>query len=189
MTFLAICQKLKILWHFEIFINTGPYGAGNFKMLLLQFLSDVSQTLWGHILPWWNTLLLFLGIGKVLKNLWHFEILAWVSTGNLKCGISRKWLIIERNGRKFGTRGTTVHICKVLLMCDCLSLFWDHLVHFAKFPILRFLGLLVYVSRAHEIAICPSIHPSVSQLSLKLKHRFLSNFSCGLPWVIRSDFF
>ena len=45
MTFLAICQELKILWHFEIFANTGPYGAGNFKTLLLQFLNDLSQTL------------------------------------------------------------------------------------------------------------------------------------------------
>ena len=43
--FLAICQKLKIVWYFEIFVNTGPYGAGNFKTLLLQFSSDVSQTL------------------------------------------------------------------------------------------------------------------------------------------------
>ncbi len=44
---LAICQKLKILWHFEICIYAGPYGAGNFKMLLLlQCWSDLSQTLW-----------------------------------------------------------------------------------------------------------------------------------------------
>ncbi len=26
----------------------------------------------------------------------------------LKCAISLKWLIVERNGRKFGTRGTTL---------------------------------------------------------------------------------
>ena len=44
-TFVAICQKLKILSYFEIFVKTGPYRAGNFKMLLLlQFSSDVSQT-------------------------------------------------------------------------------------------------------------------------------------------------
>ncbi len=30
---------------FEIFVNTGPYGAGNFKMLLLQFSSNLNQTL------------------------------------------------------------------------------------------------------------------------------------------------
>ncbi len=45
MDILAICQKLKNLWHFQIFVNTGPYGAGNFKMLLLlQFLSNLDQT-------------------------------------------------------------------------------------------------------------------------------------------------
>ncbi len=43
--FLAICQKLNILWHFGIFVNTGSYGARNFKMLLLQLSSDLSQTL------------------------------------------------------------------------------------------------------------------------------------------------
>ena len=42
---------------------------------------------------------------------------------------------------KFGTRGPTVHICKVLLMPDSLSLVWGHLVHFAKFPSLQFLKL------------------------------------------------
>ena len=41
---------------------------------------------------------------------------------NLKCEISRKQLIIERNGGKFGTRGTTVHVFRVLFMPDCLSL-------------------------------------------------------------------
>ena len=44
-----------------------------------------------------------------------------------------------------------------------------------------FLTLLEYVSRAHEIEICPStcVHPSaVSQFSLNLMHEFLSNFGC-----------
>ncbi len=58
--------------------------------------------------------------------------------GKLKCEISHKRLIVERNGRKFGTRGTTVHIGRVLLMPDSLSLVWGHSVHFAKFPLLRF---------------------------------------------------
>ena len=35
LAFLALCQKLQIWWHSEIFVNTGPYGAGNFKVLLL----------------------------------------------------------------------------------------------------------------------------------------------------------
>ncbi len=46
--------------------------------------------------------------------------------GNLKCGTSRKWLIVERNGRKFGTRGTIVLIRRILLMPDSLSLAWGH---------------------------------------------------------------
>ena len=41
--------------------------------------------------------------------------------GNLKCGISQKRMIVERNGRKFGTRGTAVYICRVLLIPDSLS--------------------------------------------------------------------
>ncbi len=40
----------------------------------------------------------------------------------------------DRNGRKFVTRGTTVHILGVLLTSDCLSLVWGHSVHIAKFP-------------------------------------------------------
>ncbi len=58
--------------------------------------------------------------------------------GKLKCGISHKRLIVERNGQIFGTWGTTVHICRVLLLPNSLSLVWDHSVHFAKFPIPRF---------------------------------------------------
>ena len=57
---------------------------------------------------------------------------------NLKCGMSQKRLIVERNGQTFKTRGTTVHIYMVLLMPDSLSLVWGHSVHFAKFPMLRF---------------------------------------------------
>ena len=52
---LEIYQKLKILWRFEIFVNTEPYRAENFKTLLLQqFSSDPIQTLGGHCLPWGN---------------------------------------------------------------------------------------------------------------------------------------
>ncbi len=39
---------------------------------------------------------------------------------------------------KIWYRGTTVHACRVLLMPNSLSLLWDHLVHFAKIPMLRF---------------------------------------------------
>ncbi len=68
------------------------------------------------------------------------------------------------------------------------------------FIMILFLALLDYVSRAHGIAICPSsvvrrpsvrpsVRLSVSQLSLNLMHGFLSNFSFGFPWAIRSDVF
>ena len=57
--------------------------------------------------------------------------------GNLKYGISQKRVIVERNGRKFGTRGTTVHICRVLLTPESLSLVSGHSVHFAQFLIPR----------------------------------------------------
>ena len=88
-----------------------------------------------------HRLLLFLPIGQVLKHLWHFEILTWESMGKPKMWLISKTVIIEWNGRKFGTQGTTVHILKVLLVPDSLSLVWGHSVHFAKFPILRFLTL------------------------------------------------
>ncbi len=54
--FLAICQKLKILWH-NFLLTQDHMGLEISKRLtdLLQFSSDVSQTLWGHWLPWWNT--------------------------------------------------------------------------------------------------------------------------------------
>ena len=55
--------------------------------------------------------------------------------------MSRKWVIVERNGRKFGSQSTTMHIHRVLLMPDSLSLVWGHSVHFVNFPILQLLKL------------------------------------------------
>ncbi len=48
-TFLSVCKILKLLGHFKFFLtcNTGPYGTGNFKtlvLLLLQLSSQFSQT-------------------------------------------------------------------------------------------------------------------------------------------------
>ncbi len=55
----------------------------------------------------------------------------------------------------------------------------------------RFLTICLALLRAHEIEICPSsvVRPPVSQLSLNIMQEFLSNFSCGLPWAIRSYIF
>ena len=84
----------------------------------------------------------FLGNQPSFKNfvaLWNFNM--EVNWKILKCAISWKRLIVEWNGRKFGTHGTTVPIGRVLLVPDSLSLVWGHSVHFAKFPILQFLKL------------------------------------------------
>ncbi len=76
---------------------------------------------------------------KKLKILWRFEILTYGSQWENP----KMWNILKMadrgaKGWKFGTQGTTVHICRVFLMRDSLSLVWGHLVHFATFLILRF---------------------------------------------------
>ena len=116
--------------------------------------------------------LLFLPIGQVLKILWHFETLTQESMGNLKCGISQKRLVIERNGRKFGSRGITVHKYRVLLMPDSLSLVWGHSVHFAKFPIPQFAKHYLF--------------NSFHQISTKLHKKCHIRGSCSLLLFWRS---
>ncbi len=52
-TFLAICQEWKKIWQFEVFLKTGPYAPGNFRLLFLpQFSLEPIQSLWEHWLPW-----------------------------------------------------------------------------------------------------------------------------------------
>ncbi len=58
----------------------------------------------------------FLGNRPTLKNCGTLKCLHGSQMENLKCGITRKWLIVERNGRTFGTHCTTVHIYRVLFM-------------------------------------------------------------------------
>ena len=50
--------KHKQIWHFEIIVSTWPYGAGNFKTLLIlaYFSCNLNQSLWGHCLLWRNVL-------------------------------------------------------------------------------------------------------------------------------------
>ncbi len=52
----------------------------------------------------------------------------------------------------------------------------------------QFLAMLDYVSRAHEIEICPSIR-LWHQLSLNLLCGFLSKFGCCFPWAICPEVF
>ena len=54
-SFLAICQQLKLLWHLEIFLNTGPCGAGISKRYSSQSFLLMSAKLYEDIwLPWQN---------------------------------------------------------------------------------------------------------------------------------------
>ncbi len=46
--------------------------------------------------------------------------------------------IIERNGRKFGSRGPVYCMCRELFMSHSLSSVWGHSVHYAKCSMLRF---------------------------------------------------
>ncbi len=63
-----------------IFLNTGPYEAGNFKPLrLLQFSSDLIQTIRG--IDYHAGIQLFVAMGQVLKIWWHFKMLTWESMG------------------------------------------------------------------------------------------------------------
>ncbi len=68
--------------------------------------------------------------------------------GNLKCGIYRKRLIVDQNGRKFATWGPIVNIWKVLLIPDSFSLVWGHSVHFA---ILQFFLILRSSLNIHSV--------------------------------------
>ena len=123
-TFFDDLSKIKnFIWHFEIVTNTGPYvpyGAGNFKLLLLRLSSDLSQTLW-----------------RQFGNIWEL-----VHRKILKCAISWKQLIIETNWWNFGTHGGKNFICTLLFMSDCLGLKsaapWGHSVYFEKYLMLRF---------------------------------------------------
>ena len=95
---LAIYQKLKILWHFQIFVNTGPHGAGNSKTLLLQFIRSEPNFLINKAVKGEYKLINVLAICQKLNfvTLWIFNMGV---NGKLKCRISRKRLIAERNGQ------------------------------------------------------------------------------------------
>ena len=73
--FLAICKILKILWHFEIFLNIGPYIWGwKFQSatptVFIRCQPNFMRTLATMVE---YRLLLFLAIGQVLQILWHLK--------------------------------------------------------------------------------------------------------------------
>ncbi len=110
---LAVCQKLKILWHLKFFSTQDHMGlqlskrfsSYSFHLMSAKLYEDISCH--GGIRA-----VTFLGNQPSFVALW---ILTCESMGKPKMWIlSRKWLMVERNRRKFGTRCTTVHICRVL---------------------------------------------------------------------------
>ena len=102
---------------FEIFVNTGPYGAGKLYSSYI-FIPSEPQFMRNKAVIRKCKVINDLVICQKLIVLWHFEM--GVNGKILKCAISWKLLIIERNGQTFGTQGTTVHISRVHLMHDSL---------------------------------------------------------------------
>ncbi len=92
-------------------------------------------------------LLLFLAIGQVLQNLWHFEILTWESMGKPKMWIISKTAYRRVKWPKFGSRGTTVNmysdIWKVLWCLIPWVWFGAILCTMQNFQFYNFLTLLL----------------------------------------------
>ncbi len=94
----------------------------------------------------------------------------------------------DPTGAKIAKRYSSLKV----LLNFCLQ--YSHKVTFRIFEILNFnefWALLDSVTRGHILDFCPSsvVRLSVSQLSLNLMHRFLSNFGCCFSWAIRLDGF
>ncbi len=82
--------------HFVIFVNTGAYGTGNFKTLLIR--PELKFMMNKAVIREYKVIHLLV-ICQKLKMLWHFEILTWESMGKIvKCAISRKRMVAEQNG-------------------------------------------------------------------------------------------
>ncbi len=47
--FFGDLPKLKVLWYFEIFVNTGPYGAGSFDCYSSYSFQQISAKLYEDI--------------------------------------------------------------------------------------------------------------------------------------------
>ncbi len=84
-------------------------------------------------LPWRNAGYSFSWQSAKFYKIYGTLKLIWESMRKLKCGISRKQLIVERNWQKFGTEGTTVHIFRELWRhVHSLSLIWGQSLHFTN---------------------------------------------------------
>ena len=108
-----------------------------------------------------------------LPNIYHFVALWNLNLGVneeiLKCAVSWKWLNVEQNGWKFGTRGSTVYICRVLWIPDYLSL--GSFFALCKFAILRFSKCFSF-NIFHQISIKLSSTHEVSLSGAKMGYYF-----------------
>ena len=128
---LLLCQKLRNLWHFQIFANIGPYwhGAGNFQKssptAFIRCQPNFMRTLptmgiqlginfWGN----WPTKF------KIFLARWNFNM--GVNGKMLKCAMSWKGLTVEQNGChvKFVTHGPRNSTCRVLSVQVIWVQFW-----------------------------------------------------------------
>ncbi len=119
--FLAICQILKSLRHFEIFVNTGPHGAKNFKtLLLLQFSSNLYDSCHGGICFYfsWQTARFFFFFNFV-------AILTWGEWENHEtCNILKTADHIAKRMKVCDSQSYILHTCKVHRMTpNCLTNF------------------------------------------------------------------
>ena len=71
--------KLKQIWHFEIFLNTGTCVAVNFKTLLFLQFSFIFQPNFMRTLTTYGNTGCFFAWHDSVEKIWRFEILIWVS--------------------------------------------------------------------------------------------------------------
>ena len=72
-----------MLWHFEIFVSTETYGAGNFKNAtspIVFIRSELNFMINKAVIREYKVIHV-LAICQELKKLWHFEVLTRESMG------------------------------------------------------------------------------------------------------------
>ena len=110
--------QLKILWHFEIFVNTGPYWSKKLKSYSSYRFHPMAIKLHENIgYHGEYRLLLFLAVDQVSKLSWNFNM--GVNGNIINCAICWKRLALERK-----TRGPRNFICRAPFRSGPLSSIW-----------------------------------------------------------------
>ena len=105
---------------------------------------------------------------KKFVALWNFSIGV---SGKLKCGISQKWLIVEQNGGKFGTRSTTMHTC----LYTCIGWFCCP-IPCVLFGVIQCTNFRFHDFRIHELCLTMSAE--------LMKSKFIRRPSvCGINYL------